>query len=202
MARQNFQSLTQCQDKMLGTDAPAVHRTPAMTRIPGVPEKVRSNDNEKRPVSARPDHAVAAAPGAPPAFDREIRQVAARYRIDPLLLHAMVRTESAYRPRIRSHAGALGLMQVMPATGAELGVDSAGLLDPLTNLDTGARHLKRLQKRYGHDFGVILSAYNAGGGAVARYGNRIPPFAETRAYVTTVLKRYGALRSALAEQSR
>lgn len=184
---------------MLGTDAPAVHRKPAMTRIPGVPEKVRSNADEKHPVSTRPDQAVTAVPGSAPAFDREIRQVAARYRIDPLFLHAMVRTESAYRPRIRSHAGALGLMQVMPATGAGLGVDSAGLLDPLTNLDAGARHLKRLQKRYGRDFGLILSAYNAGDGAVARYGNRIPPFAETRAYVATVLKRYSALRSAPAE---
>ena len=72
----------------------------------------------------------------------------------------------------------------------------AALFDPATNLDAGARYLKKLQKRFGTDFALILSAYNAGEGAVQRYGNRIPPFAETQAYVTNVMGRYGDLRLA------
>lgn len=132
-----------------------------------------------------------------PAFDREIRTVAASYKIDPLFLHALVDTESGYKPTARSRVGALGLMQIMPATGAGLGVNRTALLNPAANLDAGARHLKQLQKRYGHNFDLILSAYNAGAGAVERYGNKIPPYAETRAYVVKVMNRYGSLRAGL-----
>lgn len=131
--------------------------------------------------------------GRPP-FDIEIRQVAARHRIDPFFLHALVATESSYRPQAVSRAGALGLMQIMPGTGARLGADRSALLDPAANLDAGARHLKQLQSRYGRDFALILGAYNAGEGAVARYGNHVPPYPETRHYVAEVMRRYGELR--------
>lgn len=108
----------------------------------------------------------------------------------------MVATESSYRPRVVSRAGALGLMQIMPGTGTVLGVDRVGLLDPARNLDAGARHLKYLQSRYGRDFSLILGAYNAGEGAVARYGNRVPPYPETMQYVANVMGRYGKWRAA------
>ncbi|MBB4858845.1 soluble lytic murein transglycosylase-like protein [Novosphingobium chloroacetimidivorans] len=166
-----------------------------MVRIIGVKEK--SGTDKKAGARTRtPKVSQIRSPAARQAYDREIRTVAASYKIDPLFLHALVDAESGYRPTARSRVGALGLMQIMPATGAGLGVTTTALLNPATNLDAGARHLKQLQKRYGQNFDLILSAYNAGAGAVQRYGNRIPPFAETQAYVVKVMNRYTSLRSA------
>lgn len=129
-------------------------------------------------------------------YDAEIFRTAAAYKVDPLFLHAIIATESAHNPKAQSHVGARGLMQIMPATGQTLGVQTAALFDPGVNVDAGARLLKRLQKRYGRDFDLILSAYNAGEGAVARYGNRIPPYPETQAYVKKVMARYHGYRQA------
>lgn len=141
-----------------------------------------------------PARAGAAAPVATPGahrFEPALKAVARAYRIDPRLLHAVVRQESGYRPDAVSSKGALGLMQIMPATGRELGVSDPALLveDPLLNLVTGARYLKRMQARFGNDLPRVLAAYNAGPGAVARHGG-IPPYAETRAYVAAVLNHY------------
>ena len=121
-----------------------------------------------------------------------------QHRIDPLFLHAIIGTESTYRASALSHAGARGLMQIMPGTGARFGVAQDALYDPATNIETGARLLKSLQKRYGKDFDLILAAYNAGEGAVARYGNQIPPYRETQDYVVKVMARYAALRGGAA----
>jgi soluble lytic murein transglycosylase-like protein len=165
-----------------------------VVRIIGVgaePLKKRQRD-ERRRMEQRQTTAMSTQ-----AYDGEIRLAASRHRIDPLLLHAIIDTESAYRPAITSPAGAVGLMQIMPATGAELGVDHAGLVDPVRNIDAGARHLKKLQRRYGRNFELILSAYNAGEGAVARYGNRIPPYRETQEYVGKVLGSYDQLRAGI-----
>lgn len=204
---QRFAALGNCSDRLVQAAVPRVELLPPVARIPGVSEdkedeaprgKKKSRAAPSSSSSASPDERVVARRTirvAPP-YDGEIRQVAARYRIDPLFIHAMVAQESAARPQARSHKGALGLMQIMPATGAMLGVAPAGLFDPATNLDAGARYLKKLQKRFGTDFALILSAYNAGEGAVERYGNRIPPFAETQAYVTKVMGRYGTMRLA------
>lgn len=203
-----FEALGNCSDRLVQAAVPRVETLPSVARIKGVTDE----EDEDKP--SRPRKKSHPAPEAPedrkftrrsirhttipviPPYDGEIRQVAARYRIDPLFLHAMVAQESAARPRARSHKGAMGLMQIMPTTGAMLGVAPSMLFDPATNLDAGARYLKKLQKRFGTDFALILGAYNAGEGAVARYGNRIPPFAETQAYVTSVMGRYGNLRLA------
>lgn len=125
--------------------------------------------------------------------DQLIAATARRHRIDPLLLHAMVRQESNYGANARSSAGAVGLMQIMPATGTRFGHRAALLSNPANNLDAGARLLRALHARYGNDFDLILAAYNAGEGAVARYGNRIPPYRETRDYVRLVKGHYAAL---------
>ena len=129
-------------------------------------------------------------------YDGEIFRTAAAYKVDPLFLHAIIATESAHNPNAQSHVGARGLMQIMPATGQTLGVQTTALFDPAINVDAGARLLKRLQRRYGRNFDLILSAYNAGEGAVARYGNRIPPYPETQAYVKKVMARYHGYRQA------
>lgn len=122
--------------------------------------------------------------------DALIADIALRYAIDPLLLHAVIKQESGYRANVRSHAGAVGLMQIMPGTGKMLGVAKNRLTDPASNVDAGARHLRDLHAKYGGDFDLILAAYNAGEGAVRKYGNRIPPFKETQNYVRSVKAHY------------
>lgn len=117
-----------------------------------------------------------------------IEQVAAEFSLDARLLHAIVRVESAYNPTARSHAGALGLMQVIPATGQRFG--ARDLFDPLQNLRAGSAYLVWLQRRFGGNLELMLAAYNAGEGAVQRHGNRVPPFAETRRYVARVSALY------------
>ncbi|QTD56132.1 lytic transglycosylase domain-containing protein [Parasphingorhabdus cellanae] len=122
--------------------------------------------------------------------DALISEIALRYAIDPLLLHAVIKQESGYRASIRSQAGAVGLMQIMPGTGQMLGVPRARLTDPASNVDAGARHLRDLHAKYDGDFDLVLAAYNAGEGAVSKYGNRIPPYKETQNYVRSVKAHY------------
>lgn len=125
-------------------------------------------------------------------YDSQIRQVAVEHRLDPALLHAVVQVESGYNPRAVSPKGATGLMQLMPATARRLGVDD--IADPWANLRGGARYLAWLIDAFAGDLRLALAAYNAGEGAVRRHAMRVPPFAETRAYVNAVLRRYDILK--------
>ena len=118
-------------------------------------------------------------------------EAARRHGLDPALVLAVVGVESAFRPDAVSPKGAQGLMQLMPAAAASLGV--ADPLDAAANLDGGAKHLQSLVERYHGDLKKALAAYNAGAGAVDRHGG-VPPYAETRAYVGKVLERYQAAR--------
>ncbi len=123
-------------------------------------------------------------------------EVAQRHDIDPLLLHAVAHIESRHQSQAISPAGARGLMQVMPATGRSMGLAQADreLLTPQGNLEASARYLKQLQARFGNDLRLVLAAYNAGEGAVERHGRRVPPYAETQAYVRDVMAVYAELR--------
>lgn len=116
-----------------------------------------------------------------------LRDAAARNGLDPALVRAVVAVESAFRPGAVSPKGAQGLMQLMPATAAALGVKDA--FDPAQNLDAGSRHLAALVQGYAGDLNKALAAYNAGAGAVARHGG-VPPYRETKDYVAKVLNRY------------
>lgn len=141
--------------------------------------------------------AVAAAVGVPARDPLEgrpfadlIETVSLKHGIDPALVHAVVEAESNYRARAQSHVGARGLMQVMPATGRDLGVKSAALLfDPQANLEAGVTYLKGLLARFDGDLTNAIAAYNAGPGAVARYRG-VPPYRETQAYVKKVLANF------------
>lgn len=130
------------------------------------------------------------------AFDEHIAKAARTHGVDPLLLHAVIRQESNYRQRVVSHAGARGLMQVMPATGRMLGVANADdLFDSFTNIDAGARLIAQLWQTFDGDIDLVLASYNAGEGAVRRHGMRIPPYRETRDYVAKVKANYTLLAS-------
>lgn len=119
-------------------------------------------------------------------FAELISSVAATHDVDVRLIHAVIEQESNYRPRAQSKKGARGLMQLMPATARQYGVRNS--YDPKSNLDAGVRHLKDLLKRL--DLPVALAAYNAGEGTIQRYGG-LPPFPETRNYVSSILRRIG-----------
>jgi soluble lytic murein transglycosylase-like protein len=126
-------------------------------------------------------------PVARPALRELAASVAARHGVDPGLVLAVIAVESAFHPSAVSPKGARGLMQLMPATAAELGVSDA--FDPEQNLDGGVRHLRELLRRYQGDLTRTLAAYNAGAASVERHGG-VPPWPETRDYVAAVLRRY------------
>lgn len=121
-------------------------------------------------------------------LSRLIASVAREHHVDARLMHAIIHVESAYNARAVSAKGALGLMQVLPATGSSLG--ATNLLEPAQNLRAGAVHLQSLINRFHGDVILALAAYNAGEAAVRKYGNRVPPFQETQHYVERVLARY------------
>jgi len=122
--------------------------------------------------------------GTPSAYDAQISAAAAKHGIDPALLKGLIRQESNFDPNATSGAGAQGLTQLMPGTAAGLGVTDA--TDPAQAIDGGAKYLKQQLDRFGGDASKALAAYNAGPGAVAKYGG-VPPYAETQNYVTKVL---------------
>lgn len=128
-----------------------------------------------------------------------VAEAARRHGIDPLLLHAVAHVESRHQVSAHSPAGARGVMQVMPATARRFGLGDPQreLLQADLNIDVGAGYLKTLQRRFGNDLTLVLAAYNAGEGAVEKYGRRIPPYPETQAYVRQVLATYAELRRRL-----
>jgi soluble lytic murein transglycosylase-like protein len=126
-------------------------------------------------------------------YQHLIESAARRHGLNPELLHAVIRAESAYKPDALSHAGACGLMQLMPATARRFRVHD--IWDPAANIEGGARYLRLLLDMFDHDLRLALAAYNAGENAVKRYGNQIPPYRETQGYVRKVLQHLWAERA-------
>ncbi len=124
-------------------------------------------------------------------YDSIIEKTAANAAVEPNLLRAVIVVESGFNSRAVSKRGAVGLMQLMPATATRFGVSNR--YDPIQNIRGGALYLKFLMDRFGHDVRLALAAYNAGEEAVDRNGGQIPPFTETMAYVPRVLKIYRML---------
>ena len=138
---------------------------PAAAPAPPVEEEV-----ESPPLPARPFAAI-------------IDAVAVRHGVDPALVYAVIEVESAYRPAARSPKGAMGLMQLMPATAKRYAV--ADPFDPLANIEAGTRYLRSLLDRYDDDVDSALAAYNAGEGPVGKFGG-VPPYPETLRYVAKI----------------
>jgi soluble lytic murein transglycosylase-like protein len=126
-------------------------------------------------------------------YGAEITAAAQKYGIDPALLAGLVKQESGFNPNAGSPAGARGLTQLMPGTAAGLGVTN--VLDPVQSLDGGAKYLRAQLDAFGGDVARALAAYNAGPGAVQRYGG-VPPYAETQNYVRAVQANAAAYRAA------
>lgn len=118
-------------------------------------------------------------------YDSLIREAARRYRVEPALVKAVIQAESDFVPYARSPKGAMGLMQLMPATARMHGVWQ--ILDPRENVEGGVRHLRYLLDRYGGNLRLALAAYNAGVQAVSRHGG-VPPYPETTEYLDRVLR--------------
>lgn len=124
-------------------------------------------------------------------IDSYIVDSSRRYRIDPLLIYAQMHQESAFKLKALSHKGASGLMQLMPATARRLGVKN--IYDPKQNIEGGVKYMRMLLDMFSQDVTLALAGYNAGEGAVMKYGNQIPPYNETREYVRRISGRYGSI---------
>jgi len=122
-------------------------------------------------------------------FEDIIQQASEKYKVDVDLIRAVIKTESGYNPKAVSHCGAMGLMQLMPGTAKGLGVTDP--FDPKENIFGGVKLLHRLLGKYKNNISLALAAYNAGSGAVDRYGG-IPPYQETQTYIKRVM---GILKS-------
>jgi len=126
-------------------------------------------------------------------FQKLIHDAAARYNLDPTLIHSVISIESNFNPKAVSPKNARGLMQLMPRTAELMGVKDS--FDPGQNIDGGSHYLSDLLKKYKNDLTLALAAYNAGPASVDRYGRRVPPYLETMKYVQRIAKTYAKLKA-------
>lgn len=158
--------------------------------------KVYVKGNKSKQGKARPGVTpILPSDGAPERYtryDAHIREAASLYQIPEELVRAVIKVESDYNPGVVSHAGAQGLMQLMPETGARMGIRDS--FDPRMNILAGTRYLRVLANTFNGDLTLTVAGYNAGEGAVIRYGG-IPPYRETQEYTMRVLYFYHRYRT-------
>ena len=155
----------------------AVAEAVALTPKPGLLDDLRQRVRPQLTFSSYADK-----------YEDLIKTTAREHQVSPLLIKAVIQAESKFDPSAVSHKGAVGLMQVMPFTARDHGIDN--LLDPKMNLEAGVRHLKKLLEAFDDDEILALAAYNCGTEAMKRFNNEIPPFPETRSYVKRVMSYY------------
>ncbi len=168
-------------------------REEAMARV-----RARLDANSRRLSAARPSAPVSGSMSMRRERYRDLIEAnASRYGLSSALLHAVIRTESAYKANALSHAGACGLMQLMPGTATRFGVRN--IWDPAENIRGGSAYLRFLLDLFDGDLRLALAGYNAGENAVKKYDYQIPPYRETQDYVRKVLRHLAAER--LAQRS-
>jgi hypothetical protein len=146
-------------------------------------------------VSIEPEEIFVPAPRMPltqAPYSELIQSASKKYGVDADLLFSVIAAESNFKPGVVSRRGARGLMQLLPSTATRLGVKD--IFDPAQNIDAGTRYLRDLLALYRGDLALTLAAYNAGPGAVQRYG-RVPPYNETIVYVRAIRKTYALRKS-------
>jgi soluble lytic murein transglycosylase-like protein len=196
----------------IATDLAAVARrisqiTGARVSLPGMPQLAPPNSGSfaamlqseigQEGAASGTGDALAVAPNAPamlpPAqIDALVNTNATQWNVDPALVKAIIANESGFNANATSNVGAQGLMQLMPSTAAGLGVSDP--YDPAQNVSGGTRYIKGLLNRFGGDVKLAVAAYNAGPGAVEKYGG-VPPYAQTQNYVQDVLSSYAKYRN-------
>jgi len=175
--------------------------TAAQVKVDEVKKQIATTDlaiaearREPRPDEIQNAQMSLMAQNAPPwttgsvAIDNLIRQNGARYGVDPYFIYCVIRQESSFNSNAVSVKGAQGLMQLMPATAARYGVTNSN--DPGQNIRGGTRYLKDLLELFHGRIDLVLAGYNAGEGAVLKYGQTIPPYKETKDYVRLISQRY------------
>lgn len=181
--------------KALKIEALSCDGSACVATLRGGDVEVRAIDVERveldEEVDAEPAPALVSPGGvvdsAPRTIEQMVADAARRYALPRSLVRAVARAESALNPTAVSPKGAQGVMQLMPGTARELGVENA--FDPAQNIDAGARLLRHLLEKYEGRVAEALAAYNAGAGAVAKHGG-VPPYRETRGYIRKVVKDY------------
>lgn len=176
-------------------NAPAGKQRPAAAPKMNVNEGLATRELYKpasySPVSMASNSGLRGFSTGNPAIDSFIVQSGNRYGVDPMLVYAVMHQESSFKVGATSHKGASGLMQLMPATARRLGVTN--IYDPQQNIDGGVKYLRMLLNMFNGDVVLALAGYNAGEGAVMRYGNNVPPFRETQEYVRRITARYNQM---------
>jgi len=132
-------------------------------------------------------------------IDKFIVESGQRNSVDPLLLYAIMHQESSFKARAMSYKGARGLMQLMPPTAVRFGVTN--IWDPKQNIEGGARYMRFLLDLFSGDVRLALAGYNAGEGAVMKYGYQVPPYSETQEYVRRIGRRYSLMRDPQAAEN-
>lgn len=154
-----------------------------------------------RPADAEPASSAQPAPVVSVASIAEaVERAAAQHSLPPQLIHSVIKVESNYNPGAVSSKGALGLMQLIPATARRFGVSD--VFDAADNIQGGAKYLRYLLDLYGGDYPLALAAYNAGEGAVAKYGNTVPPYPETQNYLKLVARQLREAAPAAVEKPK
>jgi soluble lytic murein transglycosylase-like protein len=128
-----------------------------------------------------------------PEVDNYLVQSSLKYKIDPLLIYAQMSQESSFKQKAISYKGARGYMQLMPATAVRFGVTD--IFDPRQNIDAGVKYMRWLLNKFSGDVRLALAGYNAGEGAVMKYGNAIPPYRETQDYVKRITAHYSQIKN-------
>jgi soluble lytic murein transglycosylase-like protein len=170
--------------------------TSEIDHFEALPTEAATQPGKVEPASHVPPQTAAENARPPLDLDEVVKAASGTYRLDPDLVNSVIRAESGFNVRAVSPKGAQGLMQLMPQTASQLGVQNA--FDPQANVEGGTRYLRELLERYNFDLIKALAAYNAGPQRVEQYGG-VPPYYETKAYVARIVRDFN--KKKIAEKS-